>query len=362
MNFLSIDQHISVIADIRYIFNQLGHTVREISLSGHAPLIGRQLTNVPMLSGDGWCTTLQERKFKEFYDTYKDMFSQFDGFICCYPPIFSMLYKYFKKPIIVQIPIRYECGADCNPELWEEFNEYLRNGVDEGMIFLCANSRYDQKYASGFIDRDIEYIPSLCEYTGMSYNPVIDQIIYYSLFHVKDESGRMIKKHDAMQGGHAWQCVAEFKGIIHYPYNVSTMSTFEQYTANIPLFFPTKRYLLEMMLNEIPILHQLSWQQQSKTGKSYSLIKHNFEFDPNNFQDFNCVKHWLNYADFYSNDPIGLQCIRHFDNIEERQKVLSMSKDELIQISREMKQHNEMRKEAVYSRWEGLLNEIKSIN
>jgi hypothetical protein len=357
VNFLSIDQHISVCADIRYIFNRLGHTVREVSLSGHAAVINRPSGEriVPTLVGDGWCATIHGRKFKEFYELYAREFDKYDAFICCYPPIFSMLYKYFNKPIIIQIPVRYECGADCTPDLWEEFNEYLREGVDKGKIILCANNIYDQKYAEGFIKRSVRYIPSLCEYTGMSFNPVYDQFLYFSYFTVKDMTGRMVKKHDALKAGHAWQTVADYKGCIHYPYNISTMSTFEQYTAGIPLFFPTKRYIMEMFLNNIPILHQISWQQCIQNGTPRSLIPCPFEFDPNNYRDYNCVAHWLNYADFYGED---MKCIKHFDSVEERDMLLDLNKKSLLAISDEMLDHNEKRKRNVYEKWNNVINGI----
>jgi hypothetical protein len=356
MNFLAIDQHISVCADIRYIFNNLGHTVREASLSGHAPVIGRPHANVPMLNANEWNSSITERKAKEFYDLYKDSFKNYDGFICCYPPIFSMLYKYFDKPIIIQIPIRYEYGADCDPVLWEEFNTYLREGVDSGKIILSANSIYDQKYTEGFLQRPVEHIPSLCEYTGMSYNPVYEQFLYFASFDVKDDSGRMLKKHNVLRAGHAWQTVADFKGCIHYPYQISTMSIFEQYTANIPMFFPTRRYLMELFLSKVPVLNQVSWQQCIQKGTSRSLINSPFEFDPNNFTDFNCMAHWLKYADYYSDD---MKHIRYFDSVEERDAILGYSQNTLLGISDDMAVHNADRVENVYSKWNNVLTKIK---
>jgi hypothetical protein len=358
MKFLSIDQHISVIADIRYIFNQLGHQVHEVSLSGHSTVIGRPAGNIPMLMGDGWCSTIHQKKFEEFYNTYKDEFKKYDGFICCYPPIFSLLYKYFEKPIIIQVPIRYECGLEHVPEQWKEFNQYLQDGIDNRMIYICANSIYDQKYTEGFINRYVNYIPSLCEYTGMSYNPTIEQFLYFGSFRVKDNSGRIIYKHDAMKAGHAWQNIGDYKGCIHYPYNISTMSTFEQYTANIPLFFPTKRYLMEMFLDNIPVLHQISWQQQGNNGTPVSKIPNNFEYDPNNFSDFNCVSHWLKYADYYTDN---MHHIQYFDNVDERDEILGYTINQLLTISKQMREHNKSRKVFVYSKWQEILDRIQCL-
>lgn len=354
MRILSIDQHISVNADLRNIWNRLGHTVHEISLSGHAPVIGRPVGHVPMLAGDGWCATIHGRKFKEFYEAYRSELDNFDAFLCCYPPIFSMLYRDFKKPIILHIPIRYECGADNNPELWLEFNEYLRSGFDSGMIILAANSMYDKKYAEGFIQRPVEYIPSLCEYTGMTYNPVYSQFLYYASFDVADPSGRMIKKHAALKAGHAWQTIADFSGAVHYPYNSSTMSVFEQYAAGMPIFFPTKRYLLEMFLSGVPVLDQISWRCQG--GKSTnSIIPHIHEYDPNNYRDFNVLSHWLDYADYYYGD---MKHIVRFDSIDERNDILGWSQSRLMNQSNLIRADHAERRARVYAKWEKVLGGI----
>jgi hypothetical protein len=55
-----------------------------------------------------WCGFQERKLWNEFYDTYAKELEQYDGFICCYPPIFAMLYQRFNKPIIIDIPIRYE--------------------------------------------------------------------------------------------------------------------------------------------------------------------------------------------------------------------------------------------------------------
>jgi hypothetical protein len=189
----------------------------------------------------------------------------------------------------------------------------------------------------------------------MSYNPVYDQHLYFSSFDVKDPSGRMIKKHVALKAGHAWQTVADFRSCIHYPYNISTMSTFEQYMAGIPLFFPTKRFCMEMFLANVPLLHQVSWQQCIAHGVTKSLIECPFEFDPNNFADYNCRAHWLDYADFYGDD---MKYIQHFDSVEERDEILGLPVDRLLEISDAMLSHNEQRREKVYGLWQNVIDRI----
>ena len=355
MKFLSIDQHISVISDLRKIFNDLGHSVKEVSLSGHAQIIGKPLANIPELSGDNWCGTISEKKFKEFYDKYKGFLDQFDGFICCYPPAFAWLYKYTNKPIIIQIPIRYEYGCNNTPEQWIEFNQYLQDGVDNKKIFLSANSEYDKHYAESFLDREVQYIPSLCEYTGMTYNPVNPQFLSYSSKAVQDDKNRLVWKIHALPPRHNWQEVANYRGIVHFPYQVSTMSIFEQYTANIPLFFPSKRYLLELWGAGIEVLQQSSWNQVFNKPAG-SLINPNCEYDPNDYKNKSAVEHWLQYADYYTE---GMKHVQLFDSTAQLDSMLSTSDAELRDISDRMRNHNLMRKASVHTRWSKILNEVQ---
>lgn len=354
MKILSIDQHISVNADVQHALNELGHSVTIASLSGHSAVIRRPQAKIPLLEGDGWCSIFSEKRVEQFYEQYKEPFSEFDAFLCCYPPIFSMLYERWQKPIIVYMPIRYECGAECNAEMWLEFNEYLRRGVDSGQIILLSNSMYDKKYAEGFLEREVEHIPSYCDYTGMSFNPIYPQFLYYAAFKLRDPGPKLILKHDALKAGHAWQDVADFRGCIHFPYNASLMSIFEQYVSNIPLFFPTKRYLLEMWLNEVPVVHQICWP--ATLGKTPgSIIPHKHEKDPNNYSDFNIISHWLDYADYYYGE---MKHIQYFDNREERNAILELSDKALFDISSKMREDNVRRKISILNKWNDVMKRI----
>ena len=42
----------------------------------------------------------------------------------------------------------------------------------------------------------------------------------------------------------------EHKALIQHPYEVSTMSIFEQYSCGIPLFFPSKQFYKQMVIDK----------------------------------------------------------------------------------------------------------------
>ena len=83
MKFFNIDCHISVIADINYIFKNLGHTVDDWSVSGHAEVMGKKKHRIVLNNGyciDG-CNTITREIGNQFYETFKDKLSNYDGFI-----------------------------------------------------------------------------------------------------------------------------------------------------------------------------------------------------------------------------------------------------------------------------------------
>jgi len=357
MKFLNIDQHIGVIGDIKNIFNNLGHSVMSYNLSGHCGLLGMPRASIPEMSGDSWCTVIGQRRFDEFYSKYIAPIEHlYDGFICTFPPVFSMLYARSKKPIIIQIPIRYEYGFDGDPAGWEELSEYLRQGVDDGRIFLCANSRYDKKYTETFLKRHVEYIPSLCEYTGMTYNPVIDRSIFYSNPSIDVSSEKIVRKHSILSAGHSWQSVSEFMLAIHFPYQVSTMSIFEQYTACMPMAFPTKRFMMELYdTSQRTVLDQISHSRQGERCGSPVML--DYEFDPNNWKDYNSVNHWVDFADYYQQDEFPY--LLYFDSFEQVKLLANTNIKTLLGISNLMRQANTQRKERIYTSWKKLLVKVE---
>ena len=44
-----------------------------------------------------------------------------------------------------------------------------------------------------------------------------------------------------------WENIYQCAAIVHFPYEMSTMSIFEQYTAGVPLLMPSKRLLQQLI-------------------------------------------------------------------------------------------------------------------
>jgi hypothetical protein len=352
MKFFNIDLHISIIADMKRIFTDLGHEVNDLSLSEHTWVFNRSKDSVPMLDNGRWMHLTPEQLSEEFYEYRNNkIVKDADAFIVTYPPTFSHLYQKYDKPIIINNPIRYEWPFSFRKREWDYFNDYLRDGVDSGKIVLVANNLYDKFYMEKFIKREVTHIPSICDYYGAYYEENDSDFIYYSRDKLNEIKNPKIKYKDDLFGRHTHQDLVKFKGIIHMPYQISYMSIFEQYTSNIPLFFPTKDLLLEIYeTKKYNVLKEVSWNNYFNQPNR-SIIGYDGEHDPNNYTDIESVKHWLDYADFY--DEEWMPYLTYFSSIEELDNLVDSV--DLNDISMKMKAFNEKKKEKVYGMWDDII-------
>jgi len=360
MKFFNLDLHIAVIADIKRIFEDLGHQVDDWTLSGHSWAMGRSPDKVDVVSATNW-HSLDKNMCDAFYERYKDELSQYDGFICTYAPSFCLLYEKFKKPIITVAPIRYEAPFWDDKEKWEWLNEYLKDGIDNGLIIPIVNNKFDKKYCEIYTEREWKHIPSLCEYTEAPYNPQGDIFIYSSLFPMEMWGyDNLIKtRQQALPPKYDWKDLSKFKGIIHIPYCPSTMSIFENYTSSIPLFFPSYDFMLKLRksFGRHGVLNQLSWREVNHLSAG-SIIEYNTENntigDINNYGDIQSERDWIRLADFY--DDEWMPHIQYFNNFYELRDLIR--KAEVTQISQKMSDFNKVRKNKVYDSWRDTLENI----
>lgn len=337
------------------IFSDLGHIVDDISLSDHTWVFNKPKGSVPLLDNGNW-RNLSPKDFSDkFYELNKENLKDYDAFIVTYPPPFSLLYKHFNKPIIINNPIRYEWPFSFRKNDWIYFNDFLRDGVDNGQIHLIANNLYDKKYMEDYIEREVLFIPSICDYYGEYYNPTREDFIYYSKGKVQAITNNLIKHKDDLFKSHKHKDLTQFKGIIHFPYQISYMSIFEQYTANIPLFVPTREFLLELYKSgQQGILKEMSWP--SDLGQTPgSTIPYKGQHDPNDYKNYDSIYHWIQYSDFYNQE--WMPFIVQFDSIKDLELKVSTSDPNLI--SKNMSEFNVQRKDKIYKLWKNFLEKIK---
>lgn len=316
MKFFNIDCHISVIADIKNIFEGLGHTVDHWSLSGHKWVFGLPPCRSEVITEDNW-KSIDEAMVDKFYKEHSAELDQYDAFICCYPPCFLKLFERFNKPIIVVAATRYDfpfCN-DVGRLNWLE--DSLNNNKN---LILVANNLFDKKYCEHFLSSKWEHIPSLCAYTSSTWANTNPTSVVFSKFAV--DIPNCI--HQSRLGSYKWEDLYSHKSILHFPYNASTMSIFEQSYAGVPLFFPSIDFALALLQTGFPIFSEIVFPNSRPERQASNFL----------------TREWLELSDFYC----GVIDANYFDN--------SMS------IIENPVTNPAKNKDLVYSKWSTILEKL----
>lgn len=277
MKFFNIDCHVSVIADIKNIFESLGHTVESWCLSGHRWVFNLPECKSPVINSSNW-KSLDEKMAEDFYTAHKDDLDKYDAFICAYPPCFLKLFEKFNKPIIVIAATRYDYPYTNDTVRLSWLEDSLRNNKN---IIKIANNQFDQKYCEHFIGNKWEWIPSLCDYTNARYKPTLSKSVLFSKFDI-ERSDQIVHQNEL--GRYTWEDLYSYDSIIHLPYNVSTMSIFEQYQAGVPLNFPSLDFALGLINSGVQLFSEIVFPNNLSDRRASNFLN----------------KDWLKYCDFYN--------------------------------------------------------------
>lgn len=363
MKFFNLDLHISVIGDIQHFLELLGHQVTSWNLSGHGWVMGKERDKVAYVNHKTW-RGLNADLCSKFYEHYRDTLAEFDAFICTYPPCFSLLYERFNKPIIAVCATRYEAPFCNRPQEWAGFNDFLRRQIDQGTLLPLANNKYDATYCRYFTNREWRVIPSYCAYTQAAYTGKRRQFLYASRYkpdlgirNLVDQQAHFHFRKKYLRKGYRWQELADFKGIVHIPYNASVMSIFEQYAANIPLFFPSYPFLKQLreQFYTQGVLSELSFNQVWGYPPC-SAIACDPATDPNRYDNNEVMMEWVKNADFY--DAENMPYLQYFESFAHLEQLLNTV--DLGQISSQMRAFNEGKHTNLLREWTAICQRVNA--
>ena len=286
----------------------------------------------------------------KFYEQNKDALEKYDAFIACYPVEFAMLYEKWNKPIIVVNCIRYEHPNTFTPDIKNRLDEFLKRKNKEGMLYYICNNKGDQWYTNYFTGIMGKHIPSLCEYTGFKYTGTKNKYIIHDRSEITINNDLAINLSAIRNSSwkYSWQDLYDHKGIIHIPYHNGSMSTFEHYTANVPLFLPSKKYAKELF-HQNKIFSDLTFFRINKKEEPEDID------NPNSLRNPIVLDKWFDTCDFYDED--NMKHIQYFDSISHLEHLLKTV--DTAEISANMVNHNILRKEFVYDGWREVLSSIE---
>lgn len=305
LRLFNLDLHISVIEDIKDICQRLFGDQVEItnwSISQHNWVFGKPTPPIAAITAENW-RTFSHQHIQAFHEAYDDWMATFDGFVVTHTPVFAMLFEKYKKPILIVNTCRFDqpfCWHP-NPPMQQALVECLNRLTAFDKAVLVSNNYADKWYLQRKTNIVSKVVSSLCLYTKAVHLPTKDTFVYYGDKTLKPSVAGL---EDRPSQGYSWQDLFSYKGIVHSPYEMSTMSIFEQYWAGVPLWFPTKEFYKDCIC-----------EAKMEFASPYDLK----EDEPISEQE---LDQWLARADFY-----WLPYIRYYSSYEDLEKQLAEFKD-----------------------------------
>jgi hypothetical protein len=263
----------------------------------------------------------------EFQERYDAELSKYDAFLVTHTPVFCLLYEKYGKPVICVNSCRFD-----QPFCWKRDTaqgagyawlvDSLRHMTSCGQLRIISNNKADAEYLKCGTGLESQVIPSLCLYTGLQWLPNVRPAVCFGDRALFPTSPHLVAKPPS---GYTWAQLYACRAIVHVPYEMSTMSLFEQYSAGVPLFLPTPAFYAQMVSSGLV-----------RCGSVYGpLVKEALD-----------LGFWIPRADFY--DPANFYGVYYYDSFEDCVRQLETFQDVAFY---ERRAHIQKRREAVLSGW-----------
>lgn len=299
----NLDLHISVIRDLKYGFRNHEVNITSWSISGANAQIRRFLRfsdPVKYINRNNW-HNISPQLISEFQQEYYNFLNKFDGFLVTYPPTFAELFLKFEKPILVDIPIRYETPYSNKTESWNRINEKFLGGYEKELITFWANNQGDVDYFNYHTGIQPSLVPSKCDYLQTKWLKTSrdKKVVFAKDLHLVKEiskatNGVWKSSREVFGPRYNWSDLMNSTYVFHIPYHNSTMQLFEFATAGVPVIVPSKNFMKELFFKGFRVLGELTWFQIYDLDTS-QLHTNN----PNNFKSDKFLDWWLERCDFY---------------------------------------------------------------
>mmetsp|Transcript_4554 Transcript_4554/g.7667 ORF Transcript_4554/g.7667 Transcript_4554/m.7667 type:complete len:362 (+) Transcript_4554:132-1217(+) len=260
VRLFNLDLHIAVIADVKHILAELfgaNVAIVEWSMSTHSWVFGRDPARVAHVNQHTFLQ-LDQEAIRQFQSEYDATLVGYDGFVVTHTPVFALLFEKYGKPIIVVNSCRYD-----NPACWTSneacfhwINERLSAMHASGQLTLVNNNKADREYLWLGCGIRAPWIPSLCGYTNTMWTGKRNTWLLMSrqegcLLARRVPKSLLVTRKEALGERYEWSELFAFAGVVLIPYEVSTMTLFELYSANVPLIMPSQSLLCSLGVQSV---------------------------------------------------------------------------------------------------------------
>ena len=316
------DKHIGVQMWQAAAIRELGYDVDIKSFSGHARYAG--IERQSEIDGS---------------------FGDYDLFVVGFPPVFYRELLKFEKPIIVNCAHRLQIHTTDKKIL----DKYLE---DNGRIILATMSEYDYQYIIHYLGIEpvklnvysfhLKDIPD--------YSPVKDEFLVGPANVQKVmpfTKNKFVKMPEYRLDDKSYLKLAEYPGVVVFPYSAWAVSIAELYDMNIPMFVPSKEYLIRNnYMNDVCLAPcYCKAEEMMAFDNPHRETPH--AFSPNSYK-YEDMIYWSQYYYVYQKKNTII-----FEDEDDLYKKIEST--DLKVISSRMKAENEANKKRQLKAWKKIL-------
>jgi len=375
LTFFAMDHHHAVLWDVKQILRPLGVKVDFHWLSDGRPPVNEAMpSSVPSFSSS--LDIYQPPAEKPLSEECKRFIQEgnYDGILTSHSIVTAHRLKECGLPMVHVNSTRFGNSWIQDSEKHSTLVQSIQGIFQQNRLTVVHNNKGDADYFHQYFPRLSPHqevvIPSLCESHLRLRNQMVRPVkillwdtrqvllrldgspfmkeLYTKLKNILEDS----LDSQAILLAQAKSFLPEgyldaYTAIIHIPYNISTMSMFQQVCANIPIWIPSKR-LLASLWADPKEPNELSWTVFSPGSETIaSAMDH--------VRDPAVIQRWLDTADFYN--PAILPLALQFDSIEELlEKVMTTDYQSMMNNS---EQTHEQRRQDIIFAWERVIENIR---
>ena len=375
LRLFGMDHHHAVLWDMKKILRPLGIRIDFTWLCDGRPSVNEAIPSVapPFHSSlDIYKTPIDTPLDPEFKEHI--LKEKYDGVITSHSIITSYRLKDLNLPLFHVNSTRFGNEWSQDPAKHDTLVKEIQQLLHTNRLHVVHNNRGDQQYFAQFFPR-VEphqqiHIPSLCE----SIHRIRTRIVIPKKFLIWDTRQVLLQQNSSpfmkelfgklkANFNEAVDSQAillaekraylpegyldKYTAVIHLPYNISTMSIFEQTRSNIPVWVPSQRLLKELWANKDEP-NELSWTVFAPgSEKTASPL--------DNVREPEIAEKWASWADFYYPETMG--CILTFDSVDDLvAKIMATDYDSLIGQSEDKQQ---TKREEIFALWEQVFKSLR---
>lgn len=343
-----MDCHIGTFLEQRYVYSTLfgdRAIIIPFLISAHSHLVGLESKNLEIINKYSFPKITHEHCTR-FGELYSSVVSQADLVSVGYSTALAHAFEKSNKPILIYNCVRYD-----TPYCWThdyrsliELNGFLARSAGKGNVKVISNNIADHDYfLSGPHQLSSTLIPTIGSYRSISYNPSSNYGLIYNNpnFEINKEETKLNSY--VNNKNVSISDLGKHRFLVHFPYDATTMSVFEQYAAGIPLLFPSLEYAIS--------LHK---EQGTQWISRYWL--HNQKKDyPSYLKESHGESHatwWALRADYYN----SLDSVNYFNSLEHLIEIANTVHDSsLIRLEKPASQRRE---HLILEKWRYALSSI----